>query len=81
MHGLSRSTVCGIFLDQGSNLWPLHWQEILIHRAAREVIELFFFNMLSRFAVALFADKGLHIKNYGFSSSRVQISVLDHKEG
>ena len=26
MHWLSCSTTCGIFLDQGSNLCPLHWQ-------------------------------------------------------
>ena len=25
-HGPSRSTACGIFPDQGSNPWPLHWQ-------------------------------------------------------
>ena len=25
-HGLSCSTACGIFMDQGSNLCPLHWQ-------------------------------------------------------
>ena len=25
-HGLSCSAVCGIFLDQGSNPCPLHWQ-------------------------------------------------------
>ena len=25
-HGLSCSAACGIFLDQGSNLCPLHWQ-------------------------------------------------------
>ena len=25
-HGLSCSTACGIFLDQGSDLCPLHWQ-------------------------------------------------------
>ena len=25
-HGFSCSTVCGILLDQGSNLHPLHWQ-------------------------------------------------------
>ena len=25
-HGLSYSTACGIFPDQGSNLCPLHWQ-------------------------------------------------------
>ena len=25
-HGLSCSTACGIFLDQGSNLCPRHWQ-------------------------------------------------------
>ena len=26
MHGLSCSKACGIFLDQGSNLYLLHWQ-------------------------------------------------------
>ena len=26
MQGLSCSTACGVFLDQGSNLCPLHWQ-------------------------------------------------------
>ena len=25
-HGLSCSAACGIFLDQGSNPCPLHWQ-------------------------------------------------------
>ena len=25
-HGLSCSMACGTLLDQGSNLWPLHWQ-------------------------------------------------------
>ena len=27
VHGLSCSAACGIFLDQGSNLRSLHWQE------------------------------------------------------
>ena len=27
-----------------------------------------------------FADKGLYSQNYGFSSSHVQMSELDHKE-
>ena len=27
MHGLCCSVACGYFLDQGSNLCPLHWQE------------------------------------------------------
>ena len=26
VHGLSCSAACGIFLDQGSNPCPLHWQ-------------------------------------------------------
>ena len=26
VHGLSCPVACGIFLDQGLNLWPLHWQ-------------------------------------------------------
>ena len=25
-HGLSCSVACGIFLDQGLNWYPLHWQ-------------------------------------------------------
>ena len=25
-HRLSHASACGIFLDQGSNPWPLHWQ-------------------------------------------------------
>ena len=35
-HGLSCSMVCGIFLDQGSNPCPLHWQVIVIYRTTRE---------------------------------------------
>ena len=30
-HGLSCSAACGIFLDQGSNPRPRHWQRVLIH--------------------------------------------------
>ena len=26
VHGLSRCAACGIFLDRGSDLCPLHWQ-------------------------------------------------------
>ena len=40
-HGLSCSVVCGIFLDQGSNLCPCISRRILIHCIMREV--LFFF--------------------------------------
>ena len=35
-HGLSGSAACEIFLDQGSNPCPLHWQAILNHCATRE---------------------------------------------
>ena len=35
--GLSCSTACGIFLDQGSNPCPLHWRRILNHCTTREV--------------------------------------------
>ena len=38
-HGLSGSMACGIFLDQRLNLYPLQWQEILIHCNTREVQE------------------------------------------
>ena len=37
-HGLSRSAACGIFLDQGSNPCPLHWQ------ADSFFLKFFFFN-------------------------------------
>ena len=38
-HGFSCSMVCGIFLDQGSNLCSLRWQlkRIPIHQNTREV--------------------------------------------
>ena len=36
-HRLSCSAACGIFLDQGSNPFPLHWQAVLNHCATREV--------------------------------------------
>lgn len=35
-HELSCSVGCGIFLDQGSNLCPPHWQAGSYHRATRE---------------------------------------------
>ena len=38
-HGLSCSTACGIFPDQGSNPCPLHWQAILNHCVTREAHE------------------------------------------
>ena len=33
-HGLSCSAACGIFLDQGSNSCPLHWQAPLCHQGS-----------------------------------------------
>ena len=42
-HGLSCSTACGIFSDQGSNPCPLHWHRwILSHCATREALNLGF---------------------------------------
>ena len=38
-HWLCCSAVRGIFLDQGSNPCPLHWQQTLNHWASREVPE------------------------------------------
>ena len=37
VHGLSCSAACGIFLDQGSNPCPPHWQEASNHQTTREV--------------------------------------------
>ena len=41
-HGLSCSMACGIFLDQGSNPCPLHWQQVLIHCNTREIFCFYF---------------------------------------
>ena len=38
LHGLSCPMACGIFLDQESNLCPLHWQVILYHWTTEEVL-------------------------------------------
>ena len=40
VHGLSRSVGCGIVLDQGLNLCPLHWQ--VVHSEAKETETLVF---------------------------------------
>ena len=43
VHGLSCSVACGIFLEQGSNLCPLHWQagsQPLGHRGSPDLIFL-----------------------------------------
>ena len=38
-HGLCCSAVGGLFLDQGSNPCPLHWQQSSRHQTSREVPE------------------------------------------
>ena len=43
-HGLSCPMAYEIFLDQGSNLCPLHWRWILNHGTAREVHRITTFN-------------------------------------
>ena len=42
-HGFSCSAACGIFLDQGLNLCPLHFHRIPNHCATREVPIFMFF--------------------------------------
>ena len=37
-HEVSCSEACGIFPNQGSNLYPLHWQVILNHCATGEAL-------------------------------------------
>ena len=37
-HGLICTMACSIFLNQGLNLCPLHWQVILNHCTTREVL-------------------------------------------
>ena len=49
-HGLSCSAACGIFLDQGLNLCPLHWQVDsypLFHQGSPAVFLIFTFYMLN----------------------------------
>ena len=43
-HGLSCRMAYGIFLDQGSNVCPLHWRWILKHWATREIHSITTFN-------------------------------------
>ena len=40
--GFSCSEACGIFPDQGLNLWLLHWQADSLSRATREVLSYVF---------------------------------------
>ena len=42
VHGLRCSEACGIFLDQGSNPCPLHWQADSYHCVTKEVQQLTF---------------------------------------
>ena len=56
MNGLSCSTVCGIFLDQRSNLYPVHWQADSQPHATREVLGSIFITGLS---VMFFRDTAL----------------------
>ena len=59
--GLSCSLVCGIFLDQGSNLYPLPRQCILIHCATREVPGVQLVNNLSLASGVQQNDSVIHI--------------------
>ena len=45
-HGISCSTACGIFLDQGSNVCPLITRWILNHWTTREVPRMFHLSVL-----------------------------------
>ena len=53
-YGLSCSTACGIFLDQGSNLCLLHWQQILYHPATREARHYFLKQSFASFSLLYF---------------------------
>ena len=82
-YGLSCSKACGIFLDQGSNLYPLHWQvdsspglpgksSLIINGGLYYVYELI---DQPRQHVKkqrhYFANKDPSSQSYGFSSSHV----------
>ena len=58
MNGLSCSTVCGIFLDQRSNLYPVHWQVDSHPHTTREVLGSIFIIGLS---VTFFCDTILFV--------------------
>ena len=51
-HGLSCSTACGIFPDQGSNPCPCIGRRILNHCATREAPKLFFYRVFGSFLVS-----------------------------
>jgi len=46
-HGLSYSAACGIFLDQGSNPCPLHWQADSTRKAQHRHVLYLIFNIIS----------------------------------
>ena len=45
-HGLGCSQACGISRNEGSNLWPLHWQATFIHCTSRKVQKRTFLNLV-----------------------------------
>lgn len=45
-HGLGCSQACGIFPNEGLNLWPLRWQAIFIHCTSRKVQKRTFLNLV-----------------------------------
>ena len=51
--GLGCFVACGIFLNQGWNQCPLHWQQFLNHWTTREVLCFFF-------EIAFFSLSPLH---------------------
>ena len=68
VHGLGGFVACGIFLNQGWNQCPLHWQQILNHWTTREV--LFFF-----FEIVLFSLSPLH----SHMNLRISLSIAVKK--
>ena len=64
-HRLRCSLACGIFPDQGFNLYLLHWRQILYHWATREVTHAMFIRQNPLYAIpnsftTLFIFKSYH---------------------
>ena len=83
VHGLGCSVACGIFLDQGSNLCPLHWQvdSYPVYHQGSACLFIYFWLYLVFLAaggLSLVMASGATLL-YGARASHVVVSVVEHR--
>ena len=76
MHGFSWPMTCGIFLDQGSNPCPLHWQADFNHWNTREVWSSFHM-LIGQFKVPLLCYVSLSFVHCPTEFLRSYLYILD----